>query len=102
MYTYPYINNIYIYVDTALPSTGSGDDAMSECSFGSRADLDRLLEGPAPAWVQPGQPASVASSRGGPPKSGLVRFVGPVEFANGTWVGMELDLPEGEVIIVGL
>lgn len=75
---------------------GSNEDAMSECSFGSRADLDRLLDGPVPAWVQPGQPASVASSRGGPPKSGLVRFVGPVEFAHGTWVGMELDLPEGK------
>ncbi|GFN88020.1 kinesin-like protein kif13a [Plakobranchus ocellatus] len=75
---------------------GSSEDAMSECSFGSRADLDRLLEGPAPAWIQPGQPASVASSRGGPPKSGLIRFVGPVEFASGPWVGMELDLPEGK------
>ncbi|RUS88915.1 hypothetical protein EGW08_003354 [Elysia chlorotica] len=75
---------------------GSSEDVMSECSFGSRADLDRLLDGPVPSWVQCGQPASVASSRGGPPKSGLIRFVGSVEFAHGVWVGMELDLPEGK------
>lgn len=29
-------------------------------------------------------------------KSGLVRFVGPVDFADGEWVGLELERPEGK------
>lgn len=73
------------------------DDNMSECSFGSRADLDRLLDGPVPAWVVEGEGVTATSSSG-PSKSGVVRFVGPVLFAPGNWVGVELDHPEGEGI----
>ncbi|XP_055871121.1 kinesin-like protein KIF13A isoform X6 [Biomphalaria glabrata] len=72
-----------------------GDDSMSECSFGSRADLDRLHEGPVPTWVQDGEHVTVTSSRGFS-KSGTIKFVGNVQFANGTWVGVELDQPEGK------
>ncbi|XP_059167567.1 kinesin-like protein KIF13A isoform X3 [Physella acuta] len=72
-----------------------GDDAMSECSFGSRADLDRLHEGPVPTWIQDGENVTVTSSRGFP-KTGIIRFVGTVQFANGVWVGVELDQPEGK------
>jgi dynactin complex subunit len=36
----------------------------------------------------------VAVARNGR-KAGVVRFVGTVEFAPGTWVGVELDEPEG-------
>lgn len=68
---------------------------MSECSFGSRADLDRLHEGPVPSWIQPGEGVTVTCTNG-PSKSGVVRFVGPVQFASGAWVGVELDQPEGK------
>ena len=71
------------------------EDNMSECSFGSRADLDRLLEGPVPSWVQDGEGVTVTSTSG-PSKTGMVRFIGPVLFAPGNWVGVELDQPEGE------
>lgn len=71
---------------------------MSECSFGSRADLDRLHEGPVPTWVQDGEHVTVTSSRGFS-KSGTIKFVGNVQFANGTWVGVELDQPEGKYVI---
>ncbi|CAL1542431.1 unnamed protein product [Lymnaea stagnalis] len=60
-----------------------------------RADLDRLHEGPVPSWIQDGENVSVTSSRGFP-KTGTVRFVGSVQFANGVWVGVELDQPEGK------
>ncbi|KAK3087061.1 hypothetical protein FSP39_001131 [Pinctada imbricata] len=72
------------------------DDSASTCSFGSRADLDRLHESPVPSWVQIGESVMVASSRGGSNKTGVVQFVGNVEFAPGPWVGVELDLPEGK------
>ncbi|XP_012944939.1 centrosome-associated protein 350 [Aplysia californica] len=71
------------------------EDALSECSFGSRADLDRLHEGPVPSWIQDGESVTVTSSRGFP-KTGTVRFVGSVQFAHGVWVGVELDQPEGK------
>ncbi|XP_048248867.1 kinesin-like protein KIF13B isoform X7 [Haliotis rufescens] len=71
------------------------DDSLSECSFGSRADLDRLHDGPVPSWIQEGEFVTVTSSRVGP-KTGVVRFVGNVEFAAGPWIGVELDLPEGK------
>lgn len=29
-------------------------------------------------------------------KSGIVRFVGSVDFADGEWVGLELERPEGK------
>ena len=68
---------------------------MSDCSFGSRADLDTLHEGPVPSWIQDGEHCTVMSSRG-VPKTGTVRFVGTVQFADGVWVGVALDQAEGE------
>ncbi|XP_021365352.1 kinesin-like protein KIF13B isoform X2 [Mizuhopecten yessoensis] len=75
--------------------TSAGEDALSVCSFGSRADLDRLQEVPVPPWIQIGESVIVNSSKG-PAKTGFVQFVGNVEFAGGQWVGVELDLPEGK------
>ncbi|XP_060077900.1 kinesin-like protein KIF13B [Ylistrum balloti] len=75
--------------------TSAGEDALSVCSFGSRADLDRLQEVPVPSWIQIGESVIVNSSKG-PSKTGFVQFVGNVEFAGGPWVGVELDLPEGK------
>ncbi|XP_055998502.1 kinesin-like protein KIF13B isoform X3 [Ostrea edulis] len=71
------------------------DDSVSVCSFGSRADLDRLQEVPVPSWVQIGESVMVQPSKGSK-KTGVVQFVGNVEFAAGPWVGVELDLPEGK------
>ena len=68
---------------------------MSVCSFGSRADLDRLQEVPVPSWIQVGESVIVTSSRTSSKMTGVVQFIGNVEFAHGPWVGVELDLPEG-------
>lgn len=70
---------------------------MSICSFGSRADLHRLVgEAALPTWIQVGVPVTVLQSRGGS-KSGTVQFLGTTEFAAGNWVGVELDTPDGEL-----
>lgn len=71
------------------------DDNMSECSFGSRADLDMIVDSPVPAWVQEGEGVVVLSTRG-PSKTGVVRFMGTTSFAPGNWIGVELDQPEGK------
>ena len=67
---------------------------MSLCSFGSRADLDRLHEGPLPTWIQQGEGVIVTSSKGYS-KPGVVQFIGTVHFASGIWIGVELDNAEG-------
>jgi hypothetical protein len=71
------------------------EDSMSVCSFGSRADLDRLSEVPMPSWIQVGESVMVTTSKLASKMTGVVQFVGNVEFASGPWVGVELDLPEG-------
>ncbi|XP_052250414.1 kinesin-like protein KIF13B isoform X2 [Dreissena polymorpha] len=72
------------------------EDGMSVCSFGSRADLDRLAEIPVPSWIVIGESVIVTASKSAAQMTGVVQFVGNVEFASGPWVGVELDLPEGK------
>ncbi len=71
------------------------EDSMSICSFGSRADLNRLGEGPVPSWIVVDEHVVVLSSRGGS-KTGVVKFIGQTEFASGNWVGVALDTPDGK------
>ena len=74
------------------------EDSMSVCSFGSRADLDRLQEVPVPSWIQVGESVIVTSSRSSSKMTGVIQFVGNVEFATGPWIGVDLDLPEGKYL----
>lgn len=82
-------------VSTSNETLSGGEDSMSLCSFGSRADLDRLHEGPLPTWIQQGEGVIVTSSKGYS-KPGVVQFIGTVHFASGIWIGVELDNPEGK------
>lgn len=44
-----------------------------------------------PDWLKEGEFVTVGAN-----KSGTVRYVGPTDFAEGTWVGVELEVPAGE------
>uniref|UniRef100_A0A674B2S9 Kinesin family member 13B n=1 Tax=Salmo trutta TaxID=8032 RepID=A0A674B2S9_SALTR len=44
-----------------------------------------------PDWLKEGEFVTVGSN-----KSGTVSYVGPADFAEGIWVGVELDLPAGK------
>lgn len=44
-----------------------------------------------PDWLKEGEFVTVGGN-----KSGTVRYVGPTDFAEGTWVGVELEAPAGE------
>lgn len=44
-----------------------------------------------PDWLKEGEFVTVGGN-----KSGTVRYVGPADFAEGTWVGVELEVPAGE------
>ncbi|KAM9354509.1 kinesin-like protein KIF13B isoform 2-T2 [Pholidichthys leucotaenia] len=44
-----------------------------------------------PDWLKVGEFVTVGTN-----KSGTVRYVGPTDFAEGTWVGIELEVPAGK------
>lgn len=44
-----------------------------------------------PEWLKEGEYVAVGTT-----KTGIVRYIGPADFQEGTWVGVELDLPSGK------
>lgn len=44
-----------------------------------------------PEWMKEGEFVTVGTN-----KSGTIRYIGPTDFAKGTWVGVELEVPAGE------
>lgn len=48
-----------------------------------------------PEWLKEGEYVTVGAN-----KTGTVRYIGPTDFQEGTWVGVELDLPSGKNIPV--
>ncbi|PIO38681.1 hypothetical protein AB205_0013250 [Aquarana catesbeiana] len=44
-----------------------------------------------PEWLKEGEYVTLGTN-----KTGIVRYVGSVDFQAGTWVGVELDLPAGK------
>ncbi|XP_062979790.1 kinesin-like protein KIF13B isoform X2 [Elgaria multicarinata webbii] len=44
-----------------------------------------------PEWLKEGEYVTVGTN-----KTGTVRYVGPTDFQEGTWIGVELDLPSGK------
>ncbi|XP_074065286.1 kinesin-like protein KIF13B isoform X2 [Macrotis lagotis] len=44
-----------------------------------------------PEWLKEGEYVTVGTN-----KTGIVRYIGPTDFQEGTWIGVELDLPSGK------
>ncbi|XP_008826335.1 kinesin-like protein KIF13B isoform X1 [Nannospalax galili] len=47
--------------------------------------------GEVPEWLKEGEYVVVGTN-----KTGIVRYIGPADFQEGTWIGVELDLPSGK------
>ncbi|GAB6029696.1 Kinesin protein 1B [Chamberlinius hualienensis] len=76
-------------------SDQNGDDNASNSSFGSRNDISTASDislSQLPGWIAIGE--SVLTRPQNNP--GVVAFIGTTEFANGIWVGVELDAPLGK------
>lgn len=62
-------------------------------NFGSRPDLTKFVDIPLPDWVVIGESVLIRPYN----SSGVVAYIGGTEFAAGTWIGVELDAPKGNI-----
>ncbi|XP_054844253.1 kinesin-like protein KIF13B isoform X1 [Eublepharis macularius] len=67
----------------------NGAEAASEEKLEVTSDSEEANE--IPDWLKEGEYVTVGTS-----KTGTVRYVGPTDFQEGTWIGVELDLPSGK------
>lgn len=68
------------------PRAGQGEELEKlEITSDSEERRDEV-----PDWLREGEYVAVGTS-----KSGTVRYIGPTDFADGVWVGVELDTPAG-------
>ncbi|XP_049721636.1 kinesin-like protein KIF13B isoform X4 [Elephas maximus indicus] len=75
-----------------LASGGSGDSnsggqALEKLEVVS--DSEEASE--VPEWLKEGEYVTIGTN-----KMGIVRYIGPTDFQEGTWIGVELDLPSGK------
>ncbi|XP_039311275.1 kinesin-like protein KIF13B isoform X2 [Solenopsis invicta] len=85
-------NMSYENGDNSSSERIDADDVSDKSSaFGSRHDLTRV-ETPLPDWIVVGESVLVRPYS----YSGVIAYVGPTEFASGTWIGVELDAPTGK------
>ncbi|XP_032121264.1 kinesin-like protein KIF13B isoform X3 [Sapajus apella] len=72
-------------------SPGAERDAPAAGTGGQAPASDSEEADGVPEWLREGEFVTVGAH-----KTGVVRYVGPVDFQEGTWVGVELDLPSGK------
>lgn len=77
----------------ALGDGGARAPALGKLEVSS--DSEEASE--VPEWLKEGEYVTVGTN-----KMGIVRYIGPTDFQEGTWVGVELDLPSGEWCCLGL
>ncbi|XP_067428189.1 kinesin-like protein KIF13B isoform X2 [Thunnus thynnus] len=64
---------------------------MESLEIISDSEGDAAATNVLPDWLKEGEFVTVGTN-----KSGTVRYVGPTDFAEGTWVGVELEVPAGK------
>uniref|UniRef100_A0A2K6ANA3 Kinesin family member 13B n=1 Tax=Macaca nemestrina TaxID=9545 RepID=A0A2K6ANA3_MACNE len=72
-------------------SPGAEGDASATGAGGQALASDSEEAEEVPEWLREGEFVTVGAH-----KTGVVRYVGPADFQEGTWVGVELDLPSGK------
>uniref|UniRef100_A0A8I3WVV4 Kinesin family member 13B n=1 Tax=Callithrix jacchus TaxID=9483 RepID=A0A8I3WVV4_CALJA len=72
-------------------SPGAEGDAPAAGTGGQTQASDSEEADGVPEWLREGEFVTVGAH-----KTGVVRYVGPVDFQEGTWIGVELDLPSGK------
>ncbi|XP_077009006.1 kinesin-like protein KIF13B [Tamandua tetradactyla] len=67
--------------------SGSGGQALEKLEVAS--DSEEASD--VPEWLKEGEYVNVGVN-----KMGIVRYIGPTDFQEGMWIGVELDLPSGK------
>uniref|UniRef100_A0A5F8GL21 Kinesin family member 13B n=1 Tax=Monodelphis domestica TaxID=13616 RepID=A0A5F8GL21_MONDO len=63
----------------------------SNCPSSTNEDQPTTSGALIPEWLKEGEYVTVGTN-----KTGIVRYIGPTDFQEGTWIGVELDLPSGK------
>ncbi|XP_058526069.1 kinesin-like protein KIF13B isoform X3 [Ochotona princeps] len=71
----------------AMGAPGGVAQALAKPDMAS--DSEEAIE--VPEWLKEGEYVTVGTN-----KMGIVRYIGPTDFQEGTWIGVELDLPSGK------
>ncbi|XP_044306275.1 kinesin-like protein KIF13B isoform X2 [Varanus komodoensis] len=74
-----------------LPGSGQNNGVAAGSAEKLDAASDSEEGSEVPDWLKEGEYVTVGTN-----KTGTVRYVGPTDFQEGTWVGVELDLPSGK------
>ncbi|XP_047436285.1 kinesin-like protein KIF13B isoform X2 [Mugil cephalus] len=83
-------NNAELSSEQRLGSSGRGGEGFERLEI-LVDDEERSHDGALPEWLTEGAYVTVGSN-----KAGTVRYVGVTQFAEGVWVGVELDTPVGK------
>uniref|UniRef100_A0A8C5MA86 Kinesin family member 13B n=1 Tax=Leptobrachium leishanense TaxID=445787 RepID=A0A8C5MA86_9ANUR len=67
------------------------NDALENMDEKQELGLDSGEAQVVPDWLKEGEYVTVGTN-----KTGIVKYVGPADFQDGVWVGVELDLPAGK------
>ncbi len=62
----------------------------------STGNLENNCSFDLPEWMVCGESVILRQSN----LSGVIAYIGTTEFANGTWIGIELDAPLGTIIML--
>ncbi|XP_077409329.1 kinesin-like protein KIF13B isoform X3 [Vanacampus margaritifer] len=73
-------------ISKSEPNLAEPLELILDCEEGEAAAAVIL-----PDWIKEGEFVTVGNN-----KRGTVRYVGPTDFAEGTWVGVELEVPAGK------
>ncbi|XP_069340886.1 kinesin-like protein KIF13B [Eulemur rufifrons] len=79
--------------DAGPATAAQGDPLVAGAQALGRPDVasDSEEGDEVPEWLKEGEYVAVGTN-----KLGIVRYIGPTDFQEGTWIGVELDLPAGK------
>ena len=81
-----------MFLDESEMRSPASVDSSTSCTSSNNAASTNELATNLPEWMIEGERILLRKSN----LSGTIAYVGPIEFASGTWIGIELDVPVGK------